>query len=86
MGSYVSDDKFNIYINVLYNFNAQLMSDQDLDKIEYDIKNNIGDVSHTIDNLFEIITITNDIVFKLNNVGLACNLCCRKISKRNHHQ
>ena len=62
MSSYVSDDKFNNYIYVLYNFNSQLVSNQDLDKIEYDIKNNIGDVSHMIDNLFEIITITNDIV------------------------
>ena len=38
MSSYVSDDKFNNYIYVLYNFYAHLVSEEELNKIEYNIK------------------------------------------------
>jgi hypothetical protein len=58
----------------LYNFYAHLVSEEELNKIEYNIKNNIGDVSNKIDNLFEMITIINDIVNIINDIINTQNL------------
>ena len=60
-------DKFNDYISFLYNFNSKLPTQEELNHIKYEIKNEIGDVAKMIENVFKIIDIVNYINDTIND-------------------
>ncbi len=60
-------DNFYDYISVLYDFNSKLLTQQELNRMKYEIVNDIGDVSKIIDDLFKLIDITNKTIDGINH-------------------